>query len=70
MAPDFLSGLQSLSLNPAASSAAGQGSTFMGPGQGAWTVNVGGSGTALQGDASTVLILVGVALVAVWLLKK
>lgn len=69
MAPGFLSGLQSLSLNPSSSAATGQGSTFAGPSGGDWNVNLGGSGVAFQGLASP-LVIAAVAVVilgAAWI---
>ncbi|MCM3565928.1 hypothetical protein [Hydrogenophaga intermedia] len=72
MGPGFLPALQSLGLSSGATSAAGNGATIVGPGGGAWTVNLGGSGVAFQGQSNPYLLLgVGVALLgAVWLLSR
>lgn len=69
--PNFLPNLQSLAVAPSSSASAGNGASFLGPGSGDWNVNLGGSGFALQsGTAGNLLLIAGVALVAVWLLKK
>lgn len=69
--PNFLPGLQSLGLQSSSSASAGNGASFLGPGSGDWNVNLGGSGFALQsGTAGNLLLIAGIALVAVWLLKK
>lgn len=72
MNPGFLSGLQSLSLNPSSSAATGQGATIAGPSSGAWTVNLGGSGVAFQGQSNPLMLagLAALALGVLWIATR
>ena len=41
-----------------------------GPTHGDWNVNLGGSGVAFQGQTVSLLLIGGIALGAIWLLRK
>lgn len=43
---------------------------FSGPSSGDWNVNLGGSGVAFQGQTVPLLLIGGIALGAIWLLRK
>lgn len=61
-----------LDFGSAASSSLGlQGASWVGPGSGAWTVNVAGSGLAMQSASSiSPWLLAGAAAAAYFLFKK
>ena len=45
-------------------------SVISGPTHGDWNVNLGGSGVAFQGQTVPLLMIGGIALGAIWLLRK
>jgi hypothetical protein len=63
-------GLPPLGFSSSASSASGNGATFVGPGTGDWNVNLGGSGVAFQSSAGSVLLWVAIGALVAWMLKR